>query len=753
MSGRALKYGEVIKVEDIFDSTVLADFDFETYSSAGMYFDPLKGRWVQPKYCSGTKKGISVITTQAYAEHPSTEVLILKYNLKDGFGTYEWSFGDPPPQKLFDHIAAGKLIEAWNVMFEERIWNEVCVKKYGWPVLPVKQLRCAMAKSRAFCYPGALAKAGPAAGLSDDLLKDKEGTRLLNKFSVPRNPTKADVSLRNHVDFLIDEDSKKLAAYCEQDLVTEEAMSIRTPDLNELELAYWQMDQECNRVGVKLDTESIDAALKILDEEYAEAAEEIAQITNGVVTSFTQIQKIKAWLWVKDVKVGSVDASTVDELLQRSNLPDEVRRVLELRSAYGSAAVKKLYAMKVQQSAAGRATDMFIYHSARTGRDAGAGIQPQNMPNSGPEVRQCPHCKSYTTYPDFCRGCSAVAIRDVQPEEWSPEAAEFALKVLRDGTIKYFFSSITEVLSGCLRGLFISDPGHDFVGSDYSSIEAVVAACLTGCHWRIETFRNGGDIYLASISQITGTSIEEYAKYKQETGQHHPDRKKGKVAELASGYQGWMGAWKQFGADAFFNSDDELVAAIKAWRKASPEIVRAWGGQPNQWRDEYYGLEGNFILAHQNEGQHFTPLPGITYMGWRGKVYCFLPSGRAITYHDVQLSPNYDRPGQMRITFMGYNTNPKMGAIGWTRMDTYGGKLFENVVQGTARDIMAYAAVNLHQRGYKIMLRVHDELITQVPEGWGSVEEMEQIGGMLPAFASNWPVKMSGGWRDKRFRK
>jgi len=158
-----MRYGETIKVDGLFDSTVLADMDFETYSSAGMYFDPLTGRWSPPKYTD--KKGISVVGTQVYAEHPSTEVLIFKYNLKDGFGVYEWAPGDPPPTKLFDHLANGGLVEAWNVMFEERIWNEVCTKKYGWPVLPVNQLRCAMAKSRAYCYPGALGKATVAAGI------------------------------------------------------------------------------------------------------------------------------------------------------------------------------------------------------------------------------------------------------------------------------------------------------------------------------------------------------------------------------------------------------------------------------------------------------------------------------------------------------------------------------------------------------------------------------------------------------------
>tara|TARA_R110000851_G_scaffold287513_3_gene441547 strand:+ start:16102 stop:18288 length:2187 start_codon:yes stop_codon:yes gene_type:complete len=727
--------------------------DFETYSSAGMFFDPILRKWKGPQHASLGKKGLGVVGTQVYAEHPSTEVLVLAYDLKDGIGRRQWQPGDPNPQDLFTHIFNGKLLEAWNVMFEERIWNEVCVKKYGWPPLPTELLRCAMAKARAYCFPGKLSFAGPAAGLPEDKLKLKDGARLLTKFSVPRTPTKKDGSLRNLMS-LGDPDSIALCKYNDQDIVTEHEMSIRTPDLNSFELQFWQIDQDSNRLGVKLDMEAIDAALKILNVEYEAASKEIFEITNGEVETFTQNARIVTWLQSQGVHTSSVDADHIASMLAMEELPPLCRRVLELRSAYGSASVKKLKAMKVQSSAVHRATSMFVYHGARTGRDAGAGIQPQNMPNSGPDVYHCPNplCNSYQTMGAICSSCGEQ-LRETDIEEWSPQAVEHALWALKNGTLNKCFPKLTEVLAGCLRGLFIADEGHDFIGSDYSAIEAVVAACLTGCQWRIDTFARKDDIYLASISAITGTPIEEYKKYKAETGQHHPDRKKGKVAELASGYGGWIGAWKQFGADDFFESDSTMKDAILAWRKASPEIVDAWGGQSKNWKPKRYGLEGAFLDAIENEGTYIQTSVGAQYLYWKGNVYCFLPSGRYITYHNVRTIASDRRKNELTICFWGYNTNPKMGAMGWVEMTTYGGKLFENIVQAVARDLMAYAAVNLHNHGYKIMLRVHDELITQVPEGTGSVEQVEQIGSQLPEFAKGWPVRMAGGWRGKRFRK
>lgn len=739
-----MRYGQTLKA-GTGEATIIADFDFETYSEAGLRY--VDGKWTSLE--TSSKRGISAVGAYRYAEHPSTDVLCLAYNLKDGTGKHLWVPGMDNPQDLFDHVAAGRLLEAWNVSFEEAIWNSVCVQKFGWPRLDPSVLRCAMAKSRAFCLPGALGKAAEALALDEQ--KDTGGKRLLGKFSVPRNPTKSDDRTRFRP--LSDPEGPLLYRYCLQDIVTEAEASARIPDLSNFELAYWQVDQDCNRRGVRLDMAAIENSLAKLGGLYGEANQRIVQLTQGHVANVNQVQKITEWVNSQGVIVDSIDENSINRLLDSVLTPPHVRDVLELRKSVGSAAVKKLYAMKTQATSQGRAHGMFIYHGARTGRDAGAGIQPQNMPNSGPVCCSCDCGAYYSKALDACPSCG-VNTGMCTSHDWDADSADFALGKLATNDLERYFPRLLEVLPGCIRGMLIADEGCDFIGSDYSAIEAVVAACLSGCQWRIDTFRRKDDIYLASISAITGVSVEEYKQFKEDNGYHHPDRKKGKVAELASGYGGWTGAWKQFGADDFFSSEDELIEAIKAWRNASPEIVEAWGGQMRYGQPRLFGLEGAFIASVQSPGATIeTGLPGITYYNRAGAVYCYLPSGRYITYHSATIEPDSRRRGKQAIYFWGYNTNPKMGPMGWTRLNTYGGRLFENCVQAVARDIMAHAAVNLHHAGYHIALRVHDELVAHVPEGRGSVEEFEAIANRMPQWAKDWPVSVAGGYRAKRFRK
>jgi DNA polymerase len=299
--------------------------------------------------------------------------------------------------------------------------------------------------------------------------------------------------------------------------------------------------------------------------------------------------------------------------------------------------------------------------------------------------------------------------------------------------------------------MFIASPGHDLICSDYSAIEAVVLAALSGEQWRLDVFNTHGRIYETSGSKIGGVSFETLIEYKKSTGQHHPLRKLGKTAELASGYQGWLGAWKAFNADSFM-SEDEIEQAILAWRAASPMIVEMWGGQPNWKRDEYYGLEGMAILAVMNPGVTYD-FRGISYVVKQNILYCRLLSGRYLVYHKPCLQINHERNDSYQLSFEGYNSNPNNGSIGWIRMPTYGGKLTENVVQATARDILAEAIVKLEKANYPVVLHVHDEIVSEIPENFGSIEEFENIMSQPPMWAYNWPIKASGGWRAKRYGK
>lgn len=720
-------------------STILADFDFETFSPAGYTWNIKKKSYDAPR--GSNTKGLISVGVVAYTEHPDAEVLSCAYNLKDGKGARLWTPDLPAPIDLFEHLAEGGLLEAWNSFFEYNVWNTICVRKYGWPCLPISQLRCAMAKARAFSLPGSLSSVGDI--MKVNITKDKDGKRLLNKFSIPRKPTKNDPSRRICPQDDLN-DAKRLYEYNLRDIEAEAEISSKIPDLNEFEQTFWLLDQQINARGVCIDTKAIEDCITVIEQAYIEYNGELRSLTHGAVESASQVARLITWLASQGIQTISLDDEHIMALLQCNDLTPEIRRVLTIRSFIGSAAVKKLYAMINRSSKKGRLHDLFVYHSARTGRFAGTGVQPQNFPNSGNFVHLC-ECgrhsgKSFKT----CPWCGQTLSETLK--EWNPKAIEDALYTLESRDLKcveYFWGEAVSIISGCLRSMFIASPGCDLICSDYSAIEAVVLAALSGEDWQLEVFRTHGKIYEMTGARITGEPFENIHKL-------HPARKLGKIASLASGYGGWLGAWKQFGADSFM-SDDEIKQAILAWRAASPSIVAMWGDQPNWRQSEYVGLEGTAVLAIMNPGVEFN-YRGITYRLHRGVLYCRLLSGRYLVYHNPRLSFDKERD-KYRIEFDGYNTNPLQGAIGWVTMQTYGGKLTENVVQATARDLLAYAMINLESQNYSIVLHVHDEIVIEVKEGQGSVAEVERIMSTMPAWATNWPVKAVGGWRAKRYGK
>jgi DNA polymerase len=737
-------------------STILPDIDFETYSPAGFEWDDAQCKFSPPRGAS--IKGLPVTGAARYTEHPEAEVLCLAYNLKDGTGAKLWVPGNNLPEDLLNYISSGHVIEAWNVAFEYWVWNNICVSKYNFPPLSPLQIRCAAAKSRAHALPGSLDPAGEVVDIKNK--KDKDGKRLITKFSIPRNPTLKNKSLRT-LPTDDPQDANNLYNYCLRDIEAESELSSKTPDLSENELKFWQCDHAINVRGIQIDMPLINNCINILEQAYKKYDEELCRITNGQVKSASQLPSLKKWLISQGIQIDKLTSDDVEDLkkIVPWNRP-EVHRALDIRAMTGSASVKKLYAMANQVTRDNRLHDLFIYHSARTGRAAGTGPQPQNLPNSGPMVKECKckkhyrtdkgcpwcgisFCEGENTYCDDCDRGEDNSALTFKETEWNPKAVEDAIEILNTGSlacVEYYFGDAVEIISSCLRGMFISAPGKDLICSDYSAIEAVVLAALAGEQWRLDVFNTHGKIYETSASKITGTSLEEYELYKASSGSHHPDRKIGKVAELASGYQGAVGAWKAFGADEFF-SDEVILEKVKAWRAASPNIVKLW-----------YGLEKAATSAVLTPGEEFE-YRGLKYICKQNVLYCKLLSGRLITYHRPILSPHEKFEGKLSLSFEGWNTNPKYGKIGWVRMSTYGGKLTENVVQATARDILANAVINLEDKGYPVVLHVHDEIAVEMEEGKGTIQEVETIMSTMPEWAKGWPVKAKGGWRAKRYNK
>lgn len=740
-------------------STVLPDMDFETYSEAGYRWDETLQKWRALPGAAQDKKGLTVVGAAVYAQHPSTEVLSLYYNLKDGNPRKLWIPGMPPPIDLFNYLANGGLIEAHNSSFEHWIWNHVCVPKYGWPRLSQLQLRCSLAKARFSALPGKLSNLGKQLELI--VQKDKRGDSLLDKFSVPRNPTAKDK--RKRILPTEDPEGRDLYQYNDTDIVSESEASACLPDLEGEELEFWLLDQEINYRGVQIDVAAVQGACLIIDACLRDADAELHTLTGGAVGKASELPALKAFLAGQGVNVEKLRKDDIEILLEDEtlNLTLPARRALEIRQIAGSASVKKAYAMRIQMSPAGRLHDLFNYHDARSGRPTGRGAQPTNMPKAGPRVTMC-HCfRWHGVHVKRCPWCGSPALPMPKVSEWNWRAAMDAIEVIKTGSIAMVRATFGDALltvSGCMRAMIVAKEGHDLICSDFSAIEGVVIAELAGEQWRHDVFATHGKIYETAAAKMFNEPFENFKKYEEENGgAKHPLRDKGKKGELGLGFAGWIGAWRNISKGN--ETDEEIKAYILAWRAASPAIVELWGGQYRglPWArdsyDELYGLEGMAIKAVQNPGVACA-YRDTTYLYQDDILYCYLISGRCMKYHRPRLS-NVEKFGRitLQMSYEGWNTNAKNGGVGWIRMSIYGGKFAENVVQAVARDIQRYAMINLNKAGYKIVLHVYDEDVAEIPKGFGSIEEFERIMMLLPDWCKGWPIKAKGGWRAPRYRK
>lgn len=779
-------------------STITPDLDFETYSEAAQHWNG--STWVGPTGAPKGKRGLNVCGAAVYAEHPSSEVLMMSYDLKDGTGKHHWRPGLPPPADLFAYLGTGGPIEAHNAMFERLFWELVCVARLGWPSVKPEQWRCSMAKARAMALPGALGKAGAVLNLP--VQKDKEGERLVKKFCEPRKPSKADPRTRiltlwspdyqaaraeyarrgidcsrltpaqvaeDHADTLA------FQSYNITDIAAEAELSARCPDLEGEELQWWQVDQASNRRGIAVDVPRLHDCAAIIREVQAKYGAELMMLTG--IDSASKNEQIIGWLAGRGLRLDSLDDEAVTGALARTDLSPECRRVLEIRAACASASVKKVFAMLNSVSSDDRMRGLYVYHGARTGRDTGEGAQPTNLPSAGPNLYKCGGCGQHHAGP-MCPFCSTVIKPDQEKREWNITAAEQCIEQIKRRSMQWLewcYGDALHVIAGCLRAMYVSAPGKDFISTDYNSIEAVGLAELSGEAWRIETFNTHGKIYEKSAAMMFGVPFEEMMRVRgysdtqlampgwwdqkpANPGAHHPLRKKGKVGELAFGYQGWIGSAHAFGMPG---TDDEIKADILAWRAASPSIPELWGGQQRGrgWRAvaELYGVEGMAVKAIQNEGVECPVMrldgtfSGITYLRRGSILYCRLPSGRNLHYHNPRLEPS-DRDG-WAISFEGWNTNPKNGPVGWIRMRTWGGRLVENINQAVCRDILRWACIRLEQRAYPVVMRTYDEIVCEIAEGFGSHEEFEGICTVPPPWAARWPIRAPDSWRAKRYRK
>lgn len=599
-----------------------------------------------------------------YIESDDFEILLIAY-----------AWGDSPVRDIdlvqdrdnpeLQDIIAGLLDSLTFKVAQNNAFERTAFGKWSGHYMPPEEWGDTMVMLAYNGLPMSLADGGAALQITDQKLDT--GTALINYFCKPCKPTIANGGrTRNRPEHAPDK-WEKFREYCRRDV---EAMRqiyrrLQRFPASQFERKVWDLDTRINERGVLVDTELAQAAIKVDEAFKTEHTEEMHKLTG--LDNPNSVAQLKDWLETVGVNCESLNKATLADLKQKVTDPT-TRRVLELRQLLGKTSTKKYEAMMNAVGKDSRVRGLLQYYGAsRTGRWAGRLVQLQNLPQNHLE--------------DIGQVRELVRAEDLQ-------------------SLELLYDSVPDVLSQLIRTAFVAKPGHTFLVSDYAAIEARVIAWLAGEQWRMDVFAKGGDIYCSSASQMFKVPVEKH-------GINGHLRQKGKVAELACGYGGGVGALKAFGADKMGLSEQEMQDIVAQWRNASPTIPRFWRETE---RAAKYALENPGRLVK-------VPSCEVSYLRDKDALRCRLPSGRWLTYWQARIEDG-------NIVFMGQNQTTKK----WEKTDTWGGKLVENIVQAVARDCLAVALLRLDKAGYEITFHVHDEIIAEAPEG-SSWEAMAEIMG------------------------
>ena len=618
------------------------------------------------------------LETFSSADLPS--VGVYKYSLADDFDILLLGYAaddnpvgvvdltaDPFPPEIEAALDDDTIIKvAHNSPFER-----TCLSSYLGRQLRPEAWEDTMIMASWCGLPLSLDAVGQALGLSEEQSKMKEGKALLRKFCQQRKPTKANpkTRLRREDD---PEDWKVFIEYNRRDVEVERTIYKRLlkwrPDISEYKL--WALDQRINDRGIRVDLQLAQNAIAIGDdyrERLLQRAQEISGLENPNST-----EQIKNWLREQEgVTVTSLNKKVVADVV--AGLSDEkCREFMALRTEFSKSSTKKYEAIERSVCYDGCIHGCFQFVGAgRTGRWAGRLVQLQNLPQNH--------------LPDLDEARQLVRAGDAEG-------------------LELIYGDVQDTLSQLIRTALIPEPGQKFVVADFAAIEARVIAWIAGEQWRQDVFREGGDIYCASASQMFKVPVEKH-------GVNGHLRQKGKIAELALGYGGNINALKAFGADKLGMSDEEMAETVDKWREASPHIVALWRSLGNA-----------AIRAVRRKSSTLSTVGHIRFDFEDGVLWMTLPSGRRIAYWGAEYGEN--KWGNPSLTYMGQDQKTKK----WTRLETYGPKLTENLVQATARDCLKNAMLNLDAAGYDIRGHVHDEVIITTPLTT-SVDEVAAIMG------------------------
>ena len=560
-------------------------------------------------------------------------------------------------------------------------FERTCLSKHFRRYLPPDSWHCSAVQAAVLALPRSLEDVGAVLGLDEQ--KMKEGRELIRYFCVPCKPTKANGGMRRNLPCHAPEKWELFKTYCMRDVDVEKAIrrKLYKFPIPEGEMELYRLDQRINDRGVPVDMGLVRQAVKC-ERLHKEVVTKRAYELTGLENP-NSVAQLKGWLGENGVEAESLSKKAVAELIGESD--GEVEELLRLRLLMAKTSVKKYEAMERSVCSDGRVHGLLQFYGAnRTGRWAGRLVQVQNLPQNH--------------------------IEDL----------ELARRLVREGRfedVEMLYDSTPKVLSELIRKAFVPEPGYRFVVADFSAIEARVLAWLAGETWRLEVFSSHGKIYEASAAAMFHVPVEEVTK-------GSPLRQKGKIAELGLGYGGAAGALISMGALDMGLSEEELPSLVAVWRRANPHITQFW------WDVDKAAVEAVMKRTRTRAGR-------IAFEYRSGILFVMLPSGRRLAYVKPRMGVN--RFGREGLTYGGILENKK-----WGRIETYGPKLVENIVQGTARDLLAEAMLRVEKKGYPIVMHCHDEIIAEVPEGTGSVEEMCEVMAVCPSWAEGLPLRADG---------
>ncbi len=560
-------------------------------------------------------------------------------------------------------------------------FERTCLSKYFGRYIPPESWHCSAVQAAMLALPRSLEDVGRVLGLDEQ--KMKEGKELIRYFCVPCKPTKANGGRTRNLPCHAPEKWELFKTYCKRDVDVEKSIrrKLHNFPIPESEMELYRLDQRINDRGVLVDMGLVEQAIAC-ERLHKEVVTKRAYELTGLENP-NSVAQLKGWLGDMGMEAESLSKKAVAEMIAETD--GEVEELLRLRLLMAKTSVKKYEAMERSVCSDGRIHGMLMFYGAnRSGRWSGKNVQIQNLPKND--------------IPDL-------------------ELARDLVKQGRFEDIELLYDSTPNVLSELIRTAFIPKLGCRFVVADFSAIEARVMGWLSGEEWVLDVFRGDGKLYEMTASRMFGIPMAEI-------GKGSPERAKGKVASLSCQYGGSTNGLISMGALDMGLTEEELPPLVAAWRKANPHMVQFW-----------WDVDAAAIKAVTEKQK--TKVGKIIFEYMSGILFITLPSGRKLSYVKPRMAVN--RFGRDGLTYEGIAENKK-----WSRIETYGPKLVENIVQGTARDLLAEAMLRVEKKGYPIVMHCHDEIIAEVPEGSGSVDEMCEIMAIQPEWAEGLPLRADG---------